>query len=270
MLRRVLIMDVSFLGQKFEQGGRTSQSPQYLLNSDKISSAVGDRGNGTNLKSRVLASISYAYDRARASHLDSLHLSPRRQPPAPYATIHGSHSTHQEAIPTSLSFDYNPLSITNRRLTDVSPPAPPQTDLRLSPPAGVTPPFSRLNTDHAATRHVVHLHLPRCDAIGNSPYRHFSLWDGWMERSWSVYALDGGEDVIKSAAAGGLKRAGSLSASSASSSGADEPTGKWYSGAGIVGSSERRAIKNEEVRNALTTAFLQTIARSLPSTEIII
>ncbi|KAG8980607.1 hypothetical protein FRB90_007601, partial [Tulasnella sp. 427] len=73
-----------------------------------------------------------------------------------------------------------------------------------------------------------------------------------------------------SAAAGGLKRAGSLSASSASSSGAGEPTGKWYSGAGIVGSSERRAIKNEEVRNALTTAFLQTIARSLPSTEIVI
>ncbi|KAG9014189.1 hypothetical protein FRB90_005555 [Tulasnella sp. 427] len=94
-------------------------------------------------------------------------------------------------------------------------------------------------------------------AIGNSPHRHFSLWDRWMERSWSVHALDGGEDVIKSAAAGGLKRAG-------------EPTGKWYSGAGIVGSSERRAIKNEEVRNALTTAFLQTIARSLPSTEIII
>ncbi|KAG8992765.1 hypothetical protein FRB90_000909 [Tulasnella sp. 427] len=107
-------------------------------------------------------------------------------------------------------------------------------------------------------------------AIGNSPYRLFSLWDGWMERSWSVYALDGGEDVIKSAAAGGLKRAGSLSASSASSSGAGEPTGKWYSGAGIVGSSERRAIKNAEVRNALTIAFLQTIARSLPSTEIII
>ncbi|KAG8943838.1 hypothetical protein FRC04_002461 [Tulasnella sp. 424] len=113
-------------------------------------------------------------------------------------------------------------------------------------------------------------------AIGNSPYRHFSLWDGWMERSWSVYALDGGEDassglLLKSAAstssagAGGLKRAASLSASSASSggSGAGEPVG-------IVGGSERRAIKNEEVRNALTAAFLQTIARSLPSTEIII
>ncbi|KIO27394.1 hypothetical protein M407DRAFT_191088 [Tulasnella calospora MUT 4182] len=116
-------------------------------------------------------------------------------------------------------------------------------------------------------------------AIGNSPYRHFSLWDGWMERSWSVYALDGGEDAstgLKSAAstssagAGGLKRTASLSASSTSSSGAGEPTGKWYSGAGIVGSSERRAIKNEEVRNALTAAFLQTIARSLPSTEIVI
>lgn len=118
-------------------------------------------------------------------------------------------------------------------------------------------------------------------AIGNSPYRHFSLWDGWMERSWSVYALDGGEDassglLLKSAAStssagagGGLKRAASLSASSASSGGS-EPVGKWLSGAGIVGGSERRAIKNEEVRNALTAAFLQTIARSLPSTEIII
>lgn len=102
-----------------------------------------------------------------------------------------------------------------------------------------------------------------------------------MERSWSVYALDGGEDassglLLKSAAStssagagGGLKRAASLSASSASSGGS-EPAGKWFSGAGIVGGSERRAIKNEEVRNALTAAFLQTIARSLPSTEIII
>ncbi|KAG8917448.1 hypothetical protein FRC01_002445 [Tulasnella sp. 417] len=104
-------------------------------------------------------------------------------------------------------------------------------------------------------------------AIGNSPYRHFSLWDGWMERSWSVYALDGGEDAstgLKSAAStssagAGLKRTASVSASSTSSSGAGEPTGKWYSGAVVIGSSERRAIKNEE-----------TIARSLPSTEIII
>lgn len=89
-------------------------------------------------------------------------------------------------------------------------------------------------------------------AIGDSPYRHFSLWDGWMEREWSVYALD----ATKSA----LKRTGSLSSTSTASS----ATAQWYT------TGKDRAVKNDEVRNALTAAFLQTISRSLPSIEIVI
>jgi len=110
-------------------------------------------------------------------------------------------------------------------------------------------------------------------AIGSSPYRHFSLWDGWMEREWSVYVLDssnyGDLSGLKAqAAAPALRRTGSLSSSSTISNG--ERGGTWLTGAGVMGASERRAVKNEEVRNALTAAFLQTISRSLPSIDIVI
>lgn len=102
-------------------------------------------------------------------------------------------------------------------------------------------------------------------AIGNSPYRHFTLWDGWMERGYSVYVLD-------SAATPSPKRSASLSSGSSASSGTAGAgsTGQWFTGAGVMGASERRAVKNEEVRTALTSAFLTTISRSLPSIDIVI
>ncbi|KAG8897180.1 hypothetical protein FRB99_008384 [Tulasnella sp. 403] len=109
-------------------------------------------------------------------------------------------------------------------------------------------------------------------SIGSSPYRHFSLWDGWMEREWSVYALDAatlGEAGKSAGGSAGLRRTGSLSSSSTISN-TTERASQWYSGAGVMGSNERRALKNEEVRNALTAAFLQLISRSLPSMDIVI
>jgi len=113
-------------------------------------------------------------------------------------------------------------------------------------------------------------------AIGNSPYRHFSLWDGWLEREWSVYVLDSsnyGADVLGAGSfkqpAPALRRTGSLSSNSTASIG-EHRGGQWLTGAGVMGASERRAVKNEEVRNALTAAFLQTISRSLPSIDIVI
>ena len=111
-------------------------------------------------------------------------------------------------------------------------------------------------------------------AVGDSPYRHFSLWDGWMEREWSVYVLDSAPSDVqvkqRNLAPPGLKR--SPSSSSSGSSVMESATGRsqWFTGAGVMGGSERRAVKNEEVRNALTGAFFQTISRSLPSIDIVI
>lgn len=83
-----------------------------------------------------------------------------------------------------------------------------------------------------------------------------------MEREWSVYALDASKSTM-----GALKRTGSLSSTSTASSGT--ATGRWFTGVGH-GGSKGREVKNEEVRNALTSAFLQTISRSLPSIDIVI
>ncbi|KAG9016571.1 hypothetical protein FRB90_002978 [Tulasnella sp. 427] len=110
------------------------------------------------------------------------------------------------------------------------------THLRLPPPLA-HPDLAPAN----AQQHYHPLHIPPAfsiqivytfpyygvTAIGNST---------WEQLDGSVYALDGGEDVTKSAAAEGLKRAGSLSASAATSSGLANPRGSSTPEPGSLGS----------------------------------
>ena len=80
-------------------------------------------------------------------------------------------------------------------------------------------------------------------SVGNSPYRHFSLWDSWMQRGYSVYVMF-------------RRRKSSIHAL---------PSSRRESfDMGLDGA------RNEEIKNALTAALVQLQAKSLPSIDITI
>jgi hypothetical protein len=80
--------------------------------------------------------------------------------------------------------------------------------------------------------------------IGNSPYRHFSLWDSWMEREYSVYVLL-------------RRRKASIAISKIGARGSFD-----FSSADVS--------RNDEVRNAIIASLMQLQTKSLPSMDIVI